>query len=67
MPRADAVTPEPVYASPTVSSIAWTVPSSPNGPWRAMNTSGWGRSAAIRSIASPAGSGPSAPSADGSS
>ena len=45
MPIAEAATPEPVYASPAASSSAWTVPSSPNGPWRAMNTTGAGRGA----------------------
>ncbi len=43
MPSADAATPDPVYARPAASSMAWTVPSSPNGPWRAMNTTGAGR------------------------
>ena len=32
MPSAEAATPDPVYARPTDSHSAWTVPSSPNGP-----------------------------------
>ena len=40
MPSAEAATPEPVYASPTASSIAWMVPSSPNGPCSPMTTTG---------------------------
>ncbi len=67
IPIALAVTPEPVYASPAASHSAWTVPSSPNGPWSARNTTGCGRSPAIASRAWPAGVGPVAPSAAGSS
>ena len=40
--RATPRRPSPVYARPAASSSAWTVPSSPNGPWRAMNTTGGG-------------------------
>ena len=42
MPSAEAAMPEPVYASPTASSIAWMVPSSPNGPCSPMTTTGAG-------------------------
>ena len=67
MPIAEAATPDPVYARSTASSIAWIVPSSPNGPCRPMTTTGAGSPAASRSMAAPALTGPSAPSEAGSS
>src|SRR4029453_1611198 len=47
------------------SSSAWTVPSSPNGPWRGMKTTGTGARAARRSMAAPTLTGPPAPRAGG--
>jgi hypothetical protein len=38
MQSADAVTPAPTYGTPASSSSPWTVPSSPNGPWRIGRT-----------------------------
>ena len=67
IPIADAVTPEPVYARPAASHSAWTVPSSPNGPWSAMKTTGGCAAAASRSSAAAAATGPSAPRDAGSS
>jgi hypothetical protein len=67
MPMALAATPDPVYASPAASHSAWMVPSSPNGPWRARNTTGCRARAARASSAVPAAAGPSAASDAGSS
>ncbi len=35
---AEPATPEPTYGSPTISSMPWTVPSSPKGPCRIGST-----------------------------
>src|SRR3990172_3814831 len=47
--------------SPADSHSAWTVPSSPNGPWSAIHTTGAGSRAASSSRAPAAPSGPPAP------
>src|SRR3990172_2300362 len=47
--------------SPADSHSAWTVPSSPNGPWSAIHTTGAGSRAASSSRAPAAPSGPPGP------
>ena len=55
MAKADASTPEPTYGMPTISSMPWSVPSSPQGPCSAMKATSMRRLPSTISMASVAG------------